>query len=142
MDNERADTFAKKGTTIWQAIDQPISFYTMKTLIRREFTTSRSNESKARTKEKQWTSALSNIADWPRLESVAGFRLRTGHNCLAKPLHRIGLYAQTTCSLREEMEKTHLIQCPAPINTNRNSEILGSQKSINGLMINIIKPAI
>nr|CUU98888.1 hypothetical transcript [Hymenolepis microstoma] len=61
--NERADTLAKKGTTISQAKDQPISFYTMKALIRRKFKTLRSNELKARTKEKQWTAELSNIAD-------------------------------------------------------------------------------
>ncbi|VDO16659.1 unnamed protein product [Rodentolepis nana] len=34
----------------------------MKTLIRREFNASSSNELKARTKEKQWTVALSDIA--------------------------------------------------------------------------------
>nr|CUU00421.1 hypothetical transcript [Hymenolepis microstoma] len=88
----------------------------MKTLIRREFKTLRSNEPKARTKEKQWTAALSNIADWPRLGAVAEFRLRTGHDCLSKQLHRIGVYAQPTrpvSDLQEEMEKTHLIRCPA-----------------------------
>nr|CUU99423.1 reverse transcriptase [Hymenolepis microstoma]CUU99424.1 reverse transcriptase [Hymenolepis microstoma] len=67
--NERADTLAKKGTTILQAINRSVSFCTMKTLIRKEFKTSRSNELKARTKEKEWTAALSNIADWPRIEA-------------------------------------------------------------------------
>nr|CDS29143.1 hypothetical protein HmN_000220100 [Hymenolepis microstoma] len=62
-----------------------------------------------RTKEKQWTAALSNMADWPKLEAIAEFRLRTGHDCLAKHLHRIGVYVQPTCppcDLQEEMEKT------------------------------------
>nr|CUU98094.1 hypothetical transcript [Hymenolepis microstoma] len=95
-DSERADILAKKGTTIVQVIDQPISFYTMKTLIRRDFKTLRSNELKARTGEKQWTVTLSNIADWPRLEAVVEFRPRTGHDSLAKHLHRMGVYAQTT----------------------------------------------
>ncbi|VDO07970.1 unnamed protein product [Rodentolepis nana] len=88
----------------------------MKALIRREFQTSGFNELKARTKEKQWTVALSNIPDWPRIEAVAEFRLRTGHDCLAKHLHRLGVYTQPTCplcNLHEEMEKTHLIRCPA-----------------------------
>nr|CDS31781.2 reverse transcriptase [Hymenolepis microstoma] len=106
--NERADTLSKKGTTILQAIDRPISFYTMKTLIRREFKTLRSKELKARTRENQWTASLSNIANWPRLEAVAEFRLCTGHDCLAKHLHRIGV-----CDPQEEKEKTHLIRCPA-----------------------------
>nr|CUU97401.1 hypothetical transcript [Hymenolepis microstoma] len=88
----------------------------MKTFIRREFKTLRSNELKARTKEKQWAAALSNIANWLRLEAVVEFRLRTGHDCLAKHLLRIGVYAQPTCplcDLQEEMEKTHLIRYPA-----------------------------
>nr|CUU97412.1 reverse transcriptase [Hymenolepis microstoma] len=101
----------------------------MKTLIRRESRTSRSNNLKARTKEKQWPAALSKIADWPRLEAGTEFRLCTGHDCLAKHLHRIGVYAQTTCSLcdlQEEMEKTHLIRCSAlqtTIETQRYWEV-------------------
>ncbi|VDO14570.1 unnamed protein product [Rodentolepis nana] len=69
----------------------------MKALIRREFQTSKCNEIKARTKEKQWTVALSDIPDWPRIEAVAEFRLRTGHDCLAKHLYRLGVYTQPTC---------------------------------------------
>nr|CDS27483.1 hypothetical protein HmN_000752000 [Hymenolepis microstoma] len=114
--NERADILAKKGTPVLQAIDRPISFYTMKTLIRREFKTLSSNELKPQTREKQWTAALSNIAGWSRLEDVAEFGLHTRHDCLAKYLHRIGVYAQPTCplcDLQKDMEKIHLIQCPA-----------------------------
>ncbi|VDO10797.1 unnamed protein product [Rodentolepis nana] len=114
--NELADTLAKKGTTILQCMDRPMSFHTMKALIRREFQTSRCNELKTRTKEKQWTVALSDIPDWPRIEAVAEFRLRTGRDCLAKHLHRLGVHTQPTCplcNLQEETEKTHLIRCPA-----------------------------
>nr|CDS31966.1 hypothetical protein HmN_000394400 [Hymenolepis microstoma] len=77
---------------------------------------SKKQRTKARTKEKQWIVALSNIADWPGLEAVAEFKSSTGHNCLAKHLHIIGVWAQPTCSLcdlQEEMEKTHLIRCSA-----------------------------
>ncbi|VDO15050.1 unnamed protein product [Rodentolepis nana] len=74
----------------------------MKALIRREFQTSRCNEIKARTKEKQWAVAITDIADWPRIEAVAEFRLRTGHDCLAKHLHRLGVYTQPTCHLHDE----------------------------------------
>ncbi|VDO16910.1 unnamed protein product [Rodentolepis nana] len=126
-------TLAKKGTTILQCMDRPMSFHTMEALIRREFQTSMYNEIKARTKEKQWTVALSDIPGWPRVEAVAEFRLRTGHDGLAKLLHRLRLYTQPTCplcnlheemvvytqptcplcNLHEEMEKTHLIRCLA-----------------------------
>ncbi|VDO04403.1 unnamed protein product [Rodentolepis nana] len=115
-DIDIVDTLAKMGTTILQCMDRPMYFHTMKALSRREFQTSRCTEIKARTKEKQWTVAISDIPDWPRIEAVAEFRLRTGHDCLAKYLHRLGLYTQPTCplcNLHEEMEKTHLIRCPA-----------------------------
>ncbi|VDO13878.1 unnamed protein product, partial [Rodentolepis nana] len=78
--------------------------------------TSRCNELKARTKEKQWSEALSDIADWPRIEVVAEFGLRTGHDCLTKHLHKLGVYTQPTwplCNLQEAMGKTHLIRCLA-----------------------------
>ncbi|VDO08813.1 unnamed protein product [Rodentolepis nana] len=81
------------------------------------------NELKARTKEKPWTVALSVIPDWPRIEAVAEFRLRTGHDCLPKHLHRLGVYTQPTCplcNLQEEMEKTNLIRCPALKTTMEN----------------------
>nr|CDS33974.1 hypothetical protein HmN_000104000 [Hymenolepis microstoma] len=80
----------------------------------REFKTLGYKEHKARAKKKRWRAALSNMADWPRLEAVAGFTLCTEHNCLAKHLHRIGVYAQTTCllcDLQEKVEKTYLIAC-------------------------------
>ncbi|VDO01078.1 unnamed protein product [Rodentolepis nana] len=118
---------------------------TMKALIRKEFPTSMCNEIKARIpdlkvqrtqssnnretvdsgtlrhsrlakNQKQWTVALSDIADWPKIEAFAEFRLQTRPDCLAKHLHRLGVYTQPTCplcNLHEEMEKTHLIRCPA-----------------------------
>ncbi|VDO02369.1 unnamed protein product [Rodentolepis nana] len=39
-DFDEVDTLAKKGTTIMQCMDRPMSFHTMKALIRREFQTS------------------------------------------------------------------------------------------------------
>ncbi|VDN98722.1 unnamed protein product [Rodentolepis nana] len=122
--NELAHTLAKKGTTILQCMDRPMSFHTMKALIRREFQTTRCSELKAQKTLKQWTVALSDIADWPRIEAVAEFRLRTGHDCLAKHLHRIGVGTQPACplcNLQEEMEKTHLIRRP-PLKTTTKSQ--------------------
>ncbi|VDO01487.1 unnamed protein product [Rodentolepis nana] len=109
--NELADTLAEKGTTILQCMDRPMSFHTMKALIRREFKTSRCNELKTRTKEKQWIVALSDIPDWPRIEAVAEFRLGTGHDCLAKHLHRLGIYTQFTCPLCN-LQSIHSIHMP------------------------------
>ncbi|VDO01613.1 unnamed protein product [Rodentolepis nana] len=60
---------------------RPMSFHI---LVRREFQTPWCNELKARTAEKQWTVTLSDIAEWPENHTVDEFRLRTGHDCLAK----------------------------------------------------------
>ncbi|VDN98119.1 unnamed protein product [Rodentolepis nana] len=109
--NEIADAFAKKGTTIMQSIDWPMTFHTMKTLIRREFHTSMCDELKARTNEKRCTVAHSEITGWPRIEAVAEFSLRTGQDDMSKYLH-----TQSTCILRklqEEIGMSHLIWCPA-----------------------------
>ncbi|VDO04062.1 unnamed protein product [Rodentolepis nana] len=86
------------------------------------FQTSRFNELKARTTEKQWTVALSDI-HWPRIEAVAEFRLRTGHDCFPlmsldyvpntiayKHLHRLGVYTQLTCTPSQigSIHSTHM----------------------------------
>uniref|UniRef100_A0A0R3TEQ1 Ankyrin repeat protein n=1 Tax=Rodentolepis nana TaxID=102285 RepID=A0A0R3TEQ1_RODNA len=62
-----------------------------------KFTKETRNPLKAQKKEKQWSVKLSNIADWPRIEAVAEFRLRNGHDCLAKLLYRLGVGTQPTC---------------------------------------------
>ncbi|VDN98961.1 unnamed protein product [Rodentolepis nana] len=74
------------------------------------------NELKARTNEKQYTVAHSDIADWPRVEAVAELRLRTGQDDMSEHLQRLGEITQSTCILRklqEEIGMTHLIRCPA-----------------------------
>ncbi|VDO01248.1 unnamed protein product, partial [Rodentolepis nana] len=105
--NELADTLAKKRATIF-AMHGPADVFPHNEGLNQERIPD--------LKEKQWPVALSDIPDWPRIEAVAEFRLRTGHDCLAKHLHRLGVYTQPTCplcNLHEEMEKTHLIRCPA-----------------------------
>ncbi|VDO01100.1 unnamed protein product [Rodentolepis nana] len=77
-----------------KARNRPMSFHTMKALIRENSrpqgtTNLKLGKEKQWTvalsdiapKEKQWTVALSDIAGWPRIEAVAEFRLRTGHYC-------------------------------------------------------------
>ncbi|KAJ4434320.1 hypothetical protein ANN_22877 [Periplaneta americana] len=54
------------------------------------------------------------IPDLPRKSSVAAFRLATGHDCLAKHLHRIGIYQSPNCPLcnsNQEMDSEHLKIC-------------------------------
>ncbi|KAJ4430965.1 hypothetical protein ANN_19558, partial [Periplaneta americana] len=54
------------------------------------------------------------IPDLPRKSSVAAFRLAIGHDCLAKHLHRIGIYQSPNCPLcnsNQEMDSEHLKIC-------------------------------
>ena len=114
--NEHADALAKKGTMILQTVQQEISFHTIKPVNKNKFKASRHNELQEKTNEKLWTQTISNIPEWPRSEAVAEFRLNTGHDCLAKHLHRIGVYPRPTyplCQLEEEMDRDHLMRCPA-----------------------------
>ncbi|KAJ4433712.1 hypothetical protein ANN_16023 [Periplaneta americana] len=48
------------------------------------------------------------------ISSVVAFRLATGHDCLAKHLHRIGIYQSPNCPLcnsNQEMDSEHLKIC-------------------------------
>ncbi|KAJ4436498.1 hypothetical protein ANN_16529 [Periplaneta americana] len=54
------------------------------------------------------------IPDLPRKSAVAMFRLITGHDCLSKHLHRIGVLNSPKCLLcarEEDMEMEHLANC-------------------------------
>ena len=115
LGNEHADAFAKKGTMILQTIHREISFHKVKSIIKNKFNVARNNELQERTLEKRWTQTISNIPDGPRSDAVAEFRLNTGHDCLTKHLHRIGIYARSTCPLcqvEEEMYRDYLMRCP------------------------------
>ncbi|KAJ4427997.1 hypothetical protein ANN_24010 [Periplaneta americana] len=66
---------------------------------------------------KKWNSLHQNpqlIPALPRKSPVAAFRLATGHDCLAKHLHRIGIYQSPNCPLcnsDQEMDSEHLKIC-------------------------------
>ncbi|VDO14043.1 unnamed protein product [Rodentolepis nana] len=107
--------YFRKGKNASQAQKKLCAVYEDEALKERQFR-NWFERFRSGTKEKHWTVALSDIPDWPRIEAVAEFRLRTGHDCLAKHLHRFGVYTQPTCplcNLQEAMEKAHLIRCPA-----------------------------
>ena len=50
-----------------------------------------------RTEGKRWKLDLPTITDHPINQAVATFRLSTGHDCLAKHLHRIGIRQLPYC---------------------------------------------
>jgi len=52
----------------------------------------------------------------PRNEAVANFRLKTGHDCLAAHLERIGIYESSECTVcqipNSTMDEDRLLLCP------------------------------
>ena len=63
----------------------------------------------------QWKDQMQALPSWPRREAVAQFRLATGHDCLAKHLHHIGILRSPNCTLCKQgiMDSNHLNICSA-----------------------------
>ena len=117
--NETADELAKKGSTHHYRPTEKLSFHSVKRLIQLQTKQKTKSQYIESTKDKIWKEICQNrniIPDTPRKSAVAAFRLLTGHDCLAKHLHRIGILQSPNCplcSLNEEMDHHHLRKCPA-----------------------------
>ncbi|KAJ4452131.1 hypothetical protein ANN_03649, partial [Periplaneta americana] len=117
LGNENADALAKKGST---ATFRPVTkstYYSVKRFIKSTYLDFNKQNLIAQSQGKKWNSLHHNpqlIPDLPRKSSVATFRLATGHDCLAKHLHRIGIYQSPNCPLcnsNQEMDSEHLKIC-------------------------------
>ncbi|KAJ4452169.1 hypothetical protein ANN_03687 [Periplaneta americana] len=117
LGNENVDALAKKGST---ATYRPVSkstYYSVKRFIKSTYLDFNKQNLITKSQEKKWNSLHHNpqlIPNLPRKSSVAAFRLATGHDCLAKHLHRIGIYQSPNCPLcnsNQEMDSEHLKIC-------------------------------
>ncbi|KAJ4427610.1 hypothetical protein ANN_25258 [Periplaneta americana] len=113
LGNENADALAKKGS-------RPVTkstYYSVKRFIKSTYLDFNKQNLITQSQGKKWNSLHQNpqlIPDLPRKSSVAAFRLATGHDCLAKHLHRIGIYQSPNCPLcnsNQEMDSEHLKIC-------------------------------
>ena len=114
--NERADELAKRGTEIMQTAMRKTPYYTAATIIRNAINNEHHKSITNRTQSSTWKDKLITVPDWPRRESVAKFRMSTGHDCLAGHLHRFGIYESPLCNLCNQnhiMDAEHLMNCPA-----------------------------
>ena len=116
--NETADFLAKKGSKIVSnQTSTPISFHFIKRTILNKYINRLREEYTTKTSGKEWKDLEDyNITTLQRKSAVATFRLRTGHDCLNKHLHRFGIANSpkySFCNLNEDMERTHLLHCPA-----------------------------
>ena len=118
LGNEAVDALAKKGTTHNCRPSEKLSFYSVKRFIKLQYKQKSKAQHLENTKGKKWKEICHNrniIPDVPRKSAVAAFRMFTGHDCMAKHLHRIGILQSPTCplcSLNEEMDHHHLTRCP------------------------------
>lgn len=116
--NETADFLAKKGSKIVSnSTPTPISFHSIKRVILNKYINKIREEYTTKASGKEWKNLQAyNISTLQRKSAVATFRLLTGHDCLNKHLHRFGIANSpkcTFCNLNEDMERNHLLRCPA-----------------------------
>ncbi|KAJ4427692.1 hypothetical protein ANN_25341 [Periplaneta americana] len=118
LGNENADALAKKGSTAtYRPVTKSNPYYSVKRFIKSTYLDFNKQNLITQSQGKKWNSLHHNpqlIPDLPRKSSVAAFRLATGHECLAKHLHRIGIYQSPNCPLcnsNQEMDSEHLKIC-------------------------------
>lgn len=114
--NERADVLAKKGTDIF--IERgPIPLDSLRRSIRENIMSAYNMELSINSKGKLWETIRDDWSEFsrrPRKEAVANFRLKTGHDCLALHLSRIGILTSSLCPIckTDVMNGNHLLVCP------------------------------
>ncbi|KAJ4432357.1 hypothetical protein ANN_20976 [Periplaneta americana] len=117
LGNENADALAKKGSTATHRPVTKSTNYSVKRFIKSTYLDFNKQNLITQSQGKKWNSLHQNpqlIPDLPRKSFVAAFRLATGHDCLAKHLHRIGIYQSPNCPLcnsNQEMDSEHLKIC-------------------------------
>ncbi|KAJ4450942.1 hypothetical protein ANN_02377 [Periplaneta americana] len=117
LGNENVDALAKKGNTATYRPVTKSTYYSVKRFIKSTYLDFNKQNLITQSQGKKWNSLHQNpqlIPDLPRKLSVAAFRLATGHDCLAKHLHRIGIYQSPNCPLcnsNQEMDSEHLKIC-------------------------------
>ena len=70
---------------------------------------------KERTKERDWSAAITKLPDYPRHRAIAAFRMTTKHDCLHAHLNRLKIVNSSACLLcsgNQEVTADLLPQCP------------------------------
>ncbi|KAJ4439584.1 hypothetical protein ANN_07711 [Periplaneta americana] len=116
LGKENADALAKKGSTATYRPVTKSTYYSVKRFINIKSTYLDFNKQNLITQSqaKKWNSLHHNPQLIPDLPRKSSFRLATGHDCLAKHLHRIGIYQSPICPLcnsNQEMDSEHVKIC-------------------------------
>ena len=116
--NELADILAKKGTKLHTSAN-PLQISTMQMLVSKTTGKIHRQEISIQSKNKKWENIHKHwevCKNKPRKEAVSHFRLKTGHDCLAAHLTKIGIYQSEECTICHTkdsiMNEEHLLCCP------------------------------
>ena len=111
----QADTLAKKGARLPLPLQKPVPYNSTKRYVKQLFKEESARELNARISQKEWKTSILVTSCGPRKNAVAIFRLTTGHDILAKHLHRLGIMQSPFCVLcnLEDMDRRHLQTCAA-----------------------------
>ena len=106
----------KKGTEILQTSMAEMPYYTAASMIHQIIYNNHYTTIQETNLDSTWKNKITPISDCPRRKAVAEFRMLTGHDCLRKHLHRIGIYNTPLCCLCNQdviMDVDHLKTCIA-----------------------------
>ena len=108
--NEMADNLAKKGT-LTPPYHSEVPYARAASTIHHKL--SKTHRDLLESSNHQWKDRMQALPNWPRREAVAQYRLNTGHNCLAKHHHHIGILRSPNCTLCNQgiMDSNHLNIC-------------------------------
>ncbi|KAJ4437559.1 hypothetical protein ANN_17704, partial [Periplaneta americana] len=100
--NDAADYLAKKGCGTIQKPATQLSYYTTKRIITSQYHKNITNHHLQTSKNKRWEAlSTQNVPEYPRKNAAAIFRQFTGHDCLAKHHHRIGISPSPLCKQQQ-----------------------------------------
>jgi len=106
--NETADKLAKNGTTL-HTKEMPFKADTLKKLLNRKIAKKYKQEANELAATKKWRNIHKIWAEYKgkaKKETVPNFRLKTGHDCLAAHLRKIGIYESSVCTICQMSNST------------------------------------
>ena len=113
---QRISRFTGKKVTQLQPISKSVPPHSKKNFVQRKIVEDYTTNLINKQNEKLWEKIEDSwnvFSIKPRKEAVANFRLKTGHDCLAELLHRIGILPTNECPIcnASVMNSEHLLTC-------------------------------
>ena len=115
---EMADTLSRKGTLI-PPYHSEVPYAQAASNIQHKLRKTHWDLLERKISNQQWKDQIQALPNWLRWEAVAQFQLATGHDCLAKHLHHIGILRSLNCTCCNQgiMDSNHLNICSALTST-------------------------